>query len=509
MPKEKRRESGGYSRQPSESEMVGLLHKNITFAKSDANQEDSDDSSYFNDNKRGSLRSRNLARKALKSLEGREIDLTGNGQKGNGLTSRHSYNGSTSNKTPLLPPFRRSQSFFHPSITSYIEHDIDEDNFANQFLSTVDKFEDEFDKQAYEELIPFNIRMELENRLFGWNHLYSELLGHILFPLFYYLVTFWAISVFGLKYVPASGEHCSVPAALLKKNCPADDRCSWDCFFHKISFHGHKNDDDNEYNYVPIFGVSVGTFLFLRQFFSLWAALNAFRTVRRRRRVWLRSTAAEYFKDKKRQDEIKEIDEKTLLGKIRRKLQVRRVRKKIQKAEKRFEKRDRIRRDKFIRNSSSFESEHHRRVRRLGRNDRSRNKYSTSDKDNDNKDDLSHLSAGVTDLIKSHRASEIADDFLEVYQKYKNASQISKGNESQRNFYARTMPTYAMQSINMDQIRLKSRIENVPYAHGGFFGAAPFMLANPHWYELHCRYYSQATSITDPCLFFNCTGLIS
>jgi len=40
-----------------------------------------------------------------------------------------------------------------------------------------------------------------------------------------------------------------------------------------------------------------------------------------------------------------------------------------------------------------------------------------------------------------------------------------------------------MESIMHDQILLPP-ILNMPYAHGGFFGAAPFMLANPHWISI-------------------------
>ena len=45
-----------------------------------------------------------------------------------------------------------------------------------------------------------------------------------------------------------------------------------------------------------------------------------------------------------------------------------------------------------------------------------------------------------------------------------------------------TLPSFAMESVSHDQMPFAhGEIRNVPYVHGGFFGAAPFMLTNPHW----------------------------
>ena len=42
-----------------------------------------------------------------------------------------------------------------------------------------------------------------------------------------------------------------------------------------------------------------------------------------------------------------------------------------------------------------------------------------------------------------------------------------------------------MRSVAQDQIFFPSgEINSIPYAHGGFFGAAPFMLANPYWIDV-------------------------
>ena len=362
-------------------------------------------------------------------------------------------------------------------LPTVIENDIDEDDItylATQFLSTVDSIEDRFDRNTYEELIPLNIRMELENRLFGWNHLYSEFLGHICFPLLYYTVTFWIVSMIGLRYIPSNERYCHT-------------YCGTNCIYHKIYFNGNhtvmKNVTcDNDYEYRPIFGLSNHVFLTLRQILSIWSAFNAFRTVRRRRRVWLRSTAAEYFKDEKKQDEMKEVDKKTLLGRIRRRLRARKIRKKLRKAQKSFQRRDTIRMKKIISNinSFSFESDHHMNVRSLS---------GVSSHDDGS------VSSDISNWSQHYAPNEPDPNHLfNAYQKYKHAGQdhsINDANESSKPFYARTMPTFAMQSINMDQIRLESRIDNIAYAHGGFFGAAPFMLANPHWYVFNFAFFGK------------------
>jgi hypothetical protein len=74
------------------------------------------------------------------------------------------------------------------------------------------------------------------------------------------------------------------------------------------------------------------------------------------------------------------------------------------------------------------------------------------------------------------------DDILYKYKKYENSSQTDL---NAQHFYGHTLPNHAMSSITQDQIRFKSgMIKKVAYAHGGYFGAAPFMLANPHWIDI-------------------------
>jgi hypothetical protein len=371
---------------------------------------------------------------------------------------------SPSNETPLLSPFFISSS---ASQKSLIQNDIEEENLGVQIIATVDMLEDELDYNAYELLIPLNIRMKLENRLFGWTDIYTEFLCHLLFPLSYYMVTFIIVSILGLKINPSNNNNMD--------NEMCDIGCRWNCNIRKYSFNRWTQDHESQCNYVAILDMSTGLFLSLRQILSLWAAFNAFRTVRRRRKVWLRSTAAEYFKDEKRQEEIMEVDKHTLLGKIRRKLRTRRIHKSIKKASKRFEKRQTIR----SKVSTKIESQ-----RSIDASDDS-DGYGIVDTYSSDSDGNS--ASTNSELFLEPECTPQQPDpykFMENYEKYQNSCIDDDPKESHGSpgrFYAHTMPTSAIQSIRMDQICLKSKIENVPYAHGGFFGAAPYILANPHW----------------------------
>ena len=92
------------------------------------------------------------------------------------------------------------------------------------------------------------------------------------------------------------------------------------------------------------------------------------------------------------------------------------------------------------------------------------------------------------EFLDQNQPKQDPKEFVNIFNNFRNANQqdfLVGLDENQNIFesslYARTMPTHAMQSINMDQIRLKSKINNISYAHGGVFVTAPFMLANPHW----------------------------
>ena len=66
----------------------------------------------------------------------------------------------------------------------------------------MDYLEDEIDEHTYDDLIPLQIRMALEDQVFGWDHFLSNILGHVGFTVGSYLLTFWMITFVVLREVP-------------------------------------------------------------------------------------------------------------------------------------------------------------------------------------------------------------------------------------------------------------------------------------------------------------------
>lgn len=146
------------------------------------------------------------------------------------------------------------------------------------------------------------------------------------------------------------------------------------------------NGDSGTVIYVPLFGMSYKTFNVIRFLLSAMSAILAFRTIRRRRRVWLRSSygSREYLNDSsRRQSLLEEADRSTLLGRIRLNFgkqkdafYARRVHKTLNRAKNRFEKWH-LHRVRLIKSKMHFGSSmataamhaahHHHRVRVLAR----------------------------------------------------------------------------------------------------------------------------------------------
>jgi len=82
--------------------------------------------------------------------------------------------------------------------------DEDEYNFINPdpIMNVMDYLEDEIDEHTYDEIIPLQLRMALEDTVFGWDHFLSSLLGHVGYTCGSYLVTFWVITFVVLHEVP-------------------------------------------------------------------------------------------------------------------------------------------------------------------------------------------------------------------------------------------------------------------------------------------------------------------
>jgi hypothetical protein len=236
----------------------------------------------------------------------------------------------------------------------------DEEPAAEEkLLQVMDHVEDEWDELAYDQLVPLEVRLALEEQVFGWSHLTSDILGHVFFTLGAFFLAF------GILRLLTSA-------------------------------------------------------VWLRWLLSIAAAVSSFRTVRRRRRVWLRAAygSEEYLaNEQQRRKDIEEVDQLTWLQRLRRNRKQKKVEKQLKRAETSFLK-------------------HHKSRRRL----------------------LEKADSEPTPLKEEHR----------------------------RRPSFQTDPVPMMESVQQDQIMIGNGkgFDRVPYTHGGGFGAAPFMLANPHWISI-------------------------
>jgi len=249
-----------------------------------------------------------------------------------------------------------------------------------QILNVVDQIEDDWDEHTYEDLVPLEIKLAIEQNVFGWSHLTSDIAGHI----------FFTVGAFAFVYL------------ILWEINPSQ------------------------------------SLMWLRYLASTIAALSSFRMVRRRRKVWLRAPygSRKYRKDAARRlKEVAEADKTSWLGRIRRQRRQRKVEKQLRRAE------------------SDFEQHHERKA----------NQQSSIMMP------LTYQDGGM--------AMTTADD---LYQ-----SPRTPPRKRQRRPSFRTEAVNVMQSVQHDQILFaKGPIHRMIYSHGGFFGAAPFMLNNPHWISI-------------------------
>lgn len=209
----------------------------------------------------------------------------------------------------------------------------------------------------------------------------------------------------------------------------------------------------------------------VRIFLSLWAAVTTFRMVRRRRHVWLRSAygSTSYKQDaERRRQEVAEIDRTTALGRFVQSFQHRRVMSKLKTAETQFAKKQKRQQETLklrpsAKTSSSSLTEpttspFSERKLLLDRTE-SDSSYGSSDSD------------GETEATSMMSTSSPG------------ASPSPLGRKHRRSSF-HTRPTYRMHSVGHDEILMEEAIHVMPYSHGGFFGAAPFLLSNPHWISI-------------------------
>ncbi len=346
------------------------------------------------------------------------------------------------------------------------EDNSDDEDDEDPLMEVMDYLEDELDEYTYDELIPLQIRMALEDQIFGWDHFFSSMLGHVVYTVGSYFITFWFITFLCLHEVPWGSGKVDAETDTTTKSNP------W--------------------------GMPHGLFSFIRTAISLGSAISTFRTIRRRRRVWLRPSRG----DERRKHSLEEADQRArrfvlgskLWGKMRRSYEKRRdkylargVTRKLQKAQKMFEKRHKNR-VQLIRSTSNtslcslgskkkrqavvassltrqiHESSHHERVRMLETVGMTRKRL-----DSDHSTDNDDGSVG---------GSSVGETSISDVRSYHNSMPGYVGD-------SHTLPNFAMESVSHDQMPFASgEIKNVPYVHGGFFGAAPFMLTNPFWIKI-------------------------
>ncbi len=287
---------------------------------------------------------------------------------------------------------------------------------AQILQAVIDRIEDEVEVHAYDDLVPLDIKLALEDKVFGWTHLTSSVIGHILFTGGAYWLTFQIVSI--------AFEQVSITNV--------EAWASW-----------------------------------LRTFLCFWAAITTFRMVRRRRHVWFRSAygSSAYKQDaERRRKQVAETDRTTALGRFVQTFRHRRVMSKLRKAETQFAKKQRKHQEnlKLRRSNSSSEiidssSPLSERQRLLIRRE----------------SDVYHGNGGTdSDTEASSLVSSVS---IPVATPLKRQHRRPSFN---------TKPTYRMHSYAHDEILMNEPIRVLPYAHGGFFGAAPFLLSNPHWISL-------------------------
>lgn len=296
-------------------------------------------------------------------------------------------------------------------------------NTIQMFQVVMDRIEDEVEVHAYDDLVPLEIKLALEDKVFGWTHLTSSVIGHILFTSGAYWLTF--------QFVTITMNRISMKISM-------SDWAPW-----------------------------------VRSFLCLWAAVATFRMVRRRRHVWFRSAygSKSYLQDaERRRQQVAEIDRTTALGRYVQSFKHRRVMSKLKKAETQFAKKHRRTQSEKLKlraNSLQTISTDGTNSMLLSPNSERQLLLERIDSDADYGSSGSDEDTEATSLM-SPSSSPISSPLTKQH----------------RRPSFNTKPTYRMHSIGHDEVLMEESIRVMPYAHGGFFGAAPFLLSNPHWISL-------------------------
>ena len=358
-------------------------------------------------------------------------------------------------------------------------------------LQVMDYIEDEIDTNTYnnDEFVPLQLRLAIEDQIFGWDHFLSSLLGHVGYTVGSYLLMYWFVTFMVLHQLPWTmiSSH--------------DDTSS-------------SSSNNNNYNlqqHHP-WGMPYDLFVFLRTLLSTGSAISTFRTVRRRRRVWLPRASSSAAVRKEADFQARRFVLGTeLWNKMRRSYKKRRerararnVRVSLEKAERLFEHRRRRLRSLddgematvgLTRNISalslmtlSFDDDEDNVAN--GNNNDGRNNDGTITMRRSKQKRLRRLPVLVTSLVSDSSCCSSAEDHEDGDDDIEDETDESTGGGSSigfededaassssrkradrfRRMDSHTLPNFAIESVSHDQMPFAhGEITQIPYVHGVSF----------------------------------------
>lgn len=311
-------------------------------------------------------------------------------------------------------------------------------------------------------LLPIEIQMALlEDTVFGWTHLTSEFFGHTLAPAFVYLLI-WAASTHLLAraFVALDGDN--------------ED----------------EDEDGSGGTYGPL-PPRVATFVWVfSHFVALVAAGLTFCVIRRRRRVWFRNAYGTqgYRRDRRaRRREVRRADRDNVLGRMIGSIRTKKRARDLVRAKRRFARKHT---DSSFRHGGNGGDGDGIFVRGTGagggngsgimKSRRRRKAGPTPGKSTGGggvgDDDDRTLDLSIASSCESLSGSDDERTRMGGLQQHQPPwRRRPGGGDDDDGGHNRCYP-----AITQDHVPIP-RIRHLAYAHGGFFGAAPFLLADPQW----------------------------
>jgi hypothetical protein len=308
-------------------------------------------------------------------------------------------------------------------------------------LTSTEEKRKEWRPDMEETQLPLEIQLALlEDNFFGWTHLTSTFLGHTLWPLFCHWIT----------YEPS--RHAL--SRLLAQRGAVDESSR-------------------------VVESTVWWIEFVSMGFGVLAGLRAFQFIRRRRRVWFRSAygSRAYHQDRAcRRQSVHEADRTNTLGKLIARIQRKRERRRLQKAKARYAK-------KHL--SRASESS-------LGRNQHLTRRISPFEYTSTELSSSSQAPTTISSIAPLHDQSQRGTDIVSRLPNCTNKSNSESSFVSSTDDLVASLSDdevihhstlWQPTSIKQDHVVIPL-INHVAYAHGGFFGVAPFLLASPQWVRI-------------------------